>query len=97
MHSHEVKQAIQLTGRRSYTLIVTSVLCTFVEARDDVLLRPRLWREGAIACVLKVSGSGNGFRAMPSFQKLYGRVQRSSKAREIDTTWMILRWKYRSG
>jgi hypothetical protein len=79
---------------------VTSVLCTFVEARDDVLLRPRLWREGAIVCVLNLNGSRNDSRAMPSFQKLHvyaKRVQMSSKAREIDTTWMILRWKYRSG
>jgi hypothetical protein len=38
-------------------LIVTSVLRTFVEAREDVLLRPRLWRDGAMLCVLVVFSS----------------------------------------
>ena len=32
---------IRLTGKRSYTLIVTSVFCRFADAREDVLLRVR--------------------------------------------------------
>lgn len=36
------EQVAKLTGNRSYTLIVTSVLCKLAEAREDVLLRPRL-------------------------------------------------------
>jgi hypothetical protein len=35
--------------------------------------------------------SSNRADGMPSFQKLR---RRDSKAREIDTTWMILRWRY---
>lgn len=35
-------QIAELTGKRSYTLMVTSVLFRFAEAREDVLLRPRL-------------------------------------------------------
>ena len=45
------KSWIELTGRRSYTLIVISVFCKFAEALEDVLLRVRFCFGGPMVFV----------------------------------------------